>query len=812
MLKLARWCTTHRMHVVLAWIALIVLVGAASEMAGPSYSDNFSLPGSGAQRAGDLLERSFPSQAGDRDQIVLHTMRTTVENPAVEARVDAMLAKVARLDHVAAVVSPYAPGSSGRAISADRHTAFATVVFNQDASDLSGRAVKRVIAVAKAAATPRIEVALGGKAVEGAEQSEFGLATAIGLMAAIVVLLLTFGSLIAMGLPIVTALFGLGSGVALIVLFTHFFEMPSFSSELAAMVGLGVGIDYALFIVTRFREAYATPGRTFGNVRESVVQAMNTAGRAVLFAGATVVIALLGMLLLDVELLNGAAIASAIGVLMVMLGSVTLLPALMTFAGSRLARAGWSCRHFERSRARVAAHRAGSAELRRDADYGASPHAHHGLWARWSAFVQRRPLVIAAFAVFVLVLAAAPISAMRLGSSDAGNNPQGSSSHRAYELLAHGFGQGFNGPLLVVAKAPPAHTLTAGNGARPGDPGPAGLAGLRAALAATPDVASVSPVHLNTGAEVATVSVYPRSAPQDNATTQLVNRLRQGVIPPFAARSGIRVYVGGVTAGAIDFAATLSQKLPLFIGVVVAVSALLLLLVFRSLVIPVQAAIMNLLSIGAALGVVVAIFQWGWLDSLAGIPKGPIESFIPVMLFAIVFGLSMDYEVFVISRIHEQWRRTGSPQRAVREGLATTGRVITAAAAIMICVFLSFFLGEERIIEEFGLSLATAVFVDAVVVRCLLLPALLSVLGALTWRLPGWLDAVLPHINVDGVPAAVPAARERSAPGIRFPEPGVAGVAGAVGGLARAGSHAAAVKAVRALGPGAKVATDARAD
>ena len=352
-----------------------------------------------------------------------------------------------------------------------------------------------------------------------------------------------------------------------------------------------------------------------------------------------------------------------------------------------------------------------------------------------------------------MLLIAAPATALRLGSSDASNDPAGQTTHRAYELLAQGFGEGFNGPLLVVAKVPNPRREADENGVlliAPQHAGATGVQRLRAAIAATPGVVSVTPAKVNSAGNVATITVYPRSSPQAYATTQLVSQLRHTVIPPIAARTGMTVYVGGVTAGAVDFATTLGHKLPLFIGVVVLLSALLLMVVFRSLVIPLQAAVMNLLSIGASLGVIVAIFQWGWLGSLMGVQQGPIESFIPVMLFAIVFGLSMDYEVFLVSRMHERWTQTRDSSRAVAEGLALTGRVVTAAAAIMVCVFLSFMLGEDRIIKEFGLSLASAVFLDALIVRCMLLPATLDIVGRVTWQLPAWLDRLLPRVNVDG--------------------------------------------------------------
>jgi len=761
MVKLARWTTTHRKYVLLGWILVLFGVNALAQSAGTSYSNNFTLPNSDAQRASDLLQRSFPAQAGDRDTIVYKVSSGTVESPAVKARMSAMFARVAKLPHVAGVISPYGGAASGKSISANGRIAFATVVFDEKANDLSKAAATRVVDVARAAGGSGLQVELGGQAIEKTEQAGFGVSTAVGLLAAIVVLLLTFGSLTAMGLPILTALFGLGTGLGAIALFTHVVDTADFASELAAMIGLGVGIDYALFILTRFREAYVTPGPTFGDARESVIQAMDTAGRAILFAGCTVVIALLGMMLLGVDFLYGVAISASIGVLLVMAASLTLLPAMLTFAGKRLTRPS------RRARRRA----------EREQPDGASPSGTGaraasvvggGAWLRWSMFVERRPRAIAIVSTVVMLAIAAPATALRLGSSDASNDPPNQTTHRAYGLLAEGFGEGFNGPLLVAANVPG---------------GQASADRIASAIAAAHGVASVAPAKLNAVGNVATITVYPSSSPQALATTQLVERLRERVVPPVAAATGSSVYVGGVTAGSVDFAKVLGQKLPLFIGVVVLLSALLLLVVFRSLVIPLQAAVMNLLSIGAALGVIVAIFQWGWLGGLIGVSNGPIESFIPVMLFAIVFGLSMDYEVFLVSRIHERWAHTREHPRAVAEGLALTGRVVTAAAAIMVCVFLSFMLGEDRVIKEFGLSLASAVLLDALVIRCLLLPAVLHLIGPRTWSIPAWLDRILPHLNVEGtVLPAQDAAEVGSPPGTpgvrRRPELAAEGVEG----------------------------------
>jgi RND superfamily putative drug exporter len=743
MLKLARWTTTHRLYIAIGWVLLLIGVNAiAQSSGGPSYSNNFTIPNSDAQRASDLLEQSFPAQAGDRDTIVFKVSTGTVNDQSVKAHMSALFAQVRELPHVTGVVSPYDPRTAGKAISRNEHIAFATVVFDEKANDLPKSAGEAVVTAANKTRTPGLQIELGGQAIEETQQEGFGLTTAVGLMAAIVVLLITFGSLVAMGLPIVTALFGLGTGLGLIALFTHVVDTADFSSELAAMIGLGVGIDYSLFIVTRFREAYATPGPTFGNVREAVVQAMDTAGRADLCSRCTVGIALLGMMLHGVDFLYGVAISASIGVLLVMVASLTLLPALLTIAGNRLVRPG---RRARRRGAKATDVRDGQA------------------WLRWSRFVQNHSWPIAVAATLALLLIAAPATALRLGSSDASNDPTHFTTYKAYHLLAEGFGKGFNGPLQVVVRVPADTTSGQGptqQGAPPSSTAKTDVEQLRAAMSGVPGVAAVAPAKFNPSGNVATISVYPTSSPQEYATTQLVSKLREETIPPLAAQTGMHVYVGGITAGAVDFANLLAKKLPLFIGVVVLVSALLLMVVFRSLAIPLQAAFMNLLSIGASLGVIVVVFQWGWFDGIMGIKGGPIESFVPVMLFAIVFGLSMDYEVFLVSRIHEQWTRRGDSRRAVGEGLALTGRVVTAAAAIMICVFLSFMLGENRVIKEFGLSLATAVFLDAVVVRCLLLPAVLDILGSATWSIPSSLGRLLPRLNIEGATTGLPPEEE----------------------------------------------------
>jgi putative drug exporter of the RND superfamily len=719
--RVASWTIAHRRVTLACWIAILIAVSIGAGAVGTRQATNFTLPGTDTQRAIDLLKREFPAQAGDEDQIVMRATAGRIDAPALRARISRMLRQVAGSPHVSGVVSPFSPQGSG-AISRDGRIAFATVAFDRRANQLPKAAVDRVISLAQAARSSRLQVALGGQAIQQAQQRSFGLTTAIGLFAAIVVLLISFGSLVAMGLPVVTALLGLGTGVGLIALGSQVFDMPDFATELAVMIGLGVGIDYSLFIVTRFRENY----HRGDDADAAVVVAMDTAGRAIVFAGCTVIIALLGMFALGVGFLHGVAVAASLAVLMTMLAALTALPALLSRFGERIGTPWRRSRRAQQPPETVAA--------------GALVDS--GFWRRWALLIQRHPWPAAVAGLAIMLALAAPVLSMRLGNSDAGNDPKGQTTRQAYDLLAAGFGKGFNGPLQVVTTLPRASDRAA-------------LARISATLRGDPDIASVSPPQLTPNGRTAVLLAYPRSAPQDQATTDLVNRLRDTSLPPLEAGTGAAILVGGVTAGGIDFSHVLSAKLPLFIGIVVLLSALLLLIVFRSLVIPVQAALMNLLSIGASLGVVVAIFQHGWLGGLFGAEPGPIDSFIPVMLFAIVFGLSMDYEVFLISRIHEEWTHGRDPSEAMTRGLGSTGRVITAAATIMVCVFLSFVLIDQRVVKMFGVSLASAVFLDAFVVRSLLVPATLELLGRATWILPAWLERRLPHLAIEPPEPAV---------------------------------------------------------
>ena len=716
MLTLTRWTIAHRRIVVLSWIVLAVGVLAVSQAVGKRNANNFSLPNTDSQRAVDLLKSRFPAQAGDADQIVFRTRQGKLTDASTRAVIAPLLVRIAALPHVTGVVSPFE--ADANAVSRTGTIGFATVEFDQLASELPKSAINRVINTAESVRSSALQVELGGQAIKQAQQTSIGFATGVGLLAAVIVLLLSFGSLLAMGLPIVTALFGLGAGLGVIGLGSHLVDMVDFSSELALMIGLGVGIDYALFVVTRFRDAYRENG---GDVRGAVELAMNTAGRAILFAGATVVIALLGMFALGVSFLYGAAIAASLGVLLVLAASLTLLPALLMFTGKRVGR----------TRPR----RARSREPR------------GGFWIRWVGLIQRRPVWAAVGSTALLLTLAAPALGLRLGASDSGNDPATQTTRHAYDLLATGFGSGFNGPLQLAVSLPAAGDTAA-------------LATFTTALRHTPGVASVAAPRLNPARDTAAIAVYPTTSPQSAQTTSLVKRLRSDVLPPLAKGTSTTVYVGGATAIQVDFAHVLSGKLPLFIGLVVLLSAILLLIVFRSLLIPVQAALMNLLSIAAALGVVQAVFERGWLGGLIGVQPGPIDAFIPVMVFAIVFGLSMDYEVFLVSRIHEEWQHRGDATAAVREGLANTGRVITAAAAVMVAVFLSFAAGDDRVLKLFGVAMATAVFLDAIVIRSILMPAVLELFGSRTWAFPRWFDRRLPRLAIEPVTPPAPAMEE----------------------------------------------------
>ncbi|MFE2462019.1 MMPL family transporter [Streptomyces sp. NPDC059402] len=723
MAALARWCVQHRLAALLLWLLAFGGVATAATVAGSAYSNDYGIPDTGSDRAYRLLESRFPDLGGDSDTIVWHTTSGTVRAPDVEQAMTRTLDRVADLPGVAAVTNPYHDPDSPL-VSENADTAYATVTFDAASQDIDPAQARAVVDTAEAAETDGLQVELGGSAIALTESGGSHLAEAVGVAVAAVVLFLAFGTVAAALLPIATALVSVGTAYAGITLLGHAMTVADFAPMLGTLIGLGVGIDYALFIVTRHRRAL----KRGLSVADAAAEAVATTGRAVVFAGATVCIALLGMLILRLSFLNGVAVAASLTVILTVAASVTLLPALLSYIGPRaLSRR----------------------ERRRLAEHGPEPEVPTGFAARWSAFVERRPKLLGALALVVITVLALPTLGLRLGTSDQGNDPKGTTTRQAYDLLADGFGPGVNGPLTLVTEVRGAEDRLA-------------LDNLDATLRTTEGVSSVTPVMYNSGGDAAYLTVVPESAPQSQQTSDLVERLRSEVLPRAEAGTALDVHVGGVTAGYDDFADVIVGKLPLFVGVVIGLGCLLLLLAFRSVGIPLKAAAMNVAAVAAAFGVVVAIFQWGWGSELLGLGSaGPIEPFLPVIMVSVLFGLSMDYQVFLVSRMYEEWLETGDNRRAVRVGLAETGRVINSAAVIMISVFLAFVLSGDRVIAMFGIALAAAVALDAFVLRTLLVPALMHLLGRANWWLPRRLDALLPRISIE--PPECRAAHERLA-------------------------------------------------
>jgi RND superfamily putative drug exporter len=709
MRRLAQWSHDHRLRVYALWAVAIVGAAVLAGAAGGSFSNDFKLPGSESQRARDLLQHRFPQQAGDASQIVFRANTGTLRDPEQRAQVTRVVRSVQGLPSVVGAQSPYAGAG---AISRDGRTAFATVQFDKTADEVDKADVKRVMKVAQGGATKDLQVNLGGQAIQQAQQPTQSATEGIGVLVAIFVLIFVLGSVGAMTLPLIVAFSAITLGTLIVTAAASVVSIADFAPQLAVMIALGVGIDYALLIINRFRGERARGE----DVREATLTSMDTAGRSVLFAGTTVVIALLGMLLLGIRFLNGPAVAAALAVLLTMIGSLTLLPALLRSWGHRIKPASLP-------------------------DLDAEPRG----WARLSHAVERRPAIFAVGTLLVMLLIASPALGMNLGFGDAGNDSPAKTTRIAYDQLSEGFGPGFNGPFLVVAEVPKGATS-----------GPA-LQKLAGALRAEDGVAAVSRPRLNPAGDTAVLTVFPTTKPQDQATQDLLKSLRDDVVPPVARANDLQVSIGGATATQADLSSALSAKLPAFVLVVVGLSLLLLAIVFRSVLIPLKAGFLNVLSIGGALGVITWVFQDGHLGSLIGVDTtGPIESFFPVFLFAIVFGLSMDYEVFLVTRMHEEWEKTKDASYAVRHGLALTGRVITAAAIIMISVFASFMLGDDRVIKLFGLGLASAVFLDAFVIRLFLVPSLMFLFGRASWWLPASIDRRLPRLSIEGPEQVAP--------------------------------------------------------
>ncbi len=743
--RLARACVRHRWIVIGAWVALLVIANAVAGAIGPDYRTDFTLPGGEAKDVQELLEANSPDRAGFTSQIV-YEAEGGVDDPEVVAAMEDLFAYVEAQGDIT-VTSPY---DSPQQISPDGTIAFAQldIADTREFTELVDVGEEIIDHGDEVTDVAGLQVEYGGDLFAEFELPE---SEAYGLIAAVIILIVAFGSVLGMGLPIGTALFGLGVATAFVTLASRVIAMPDFTTAMVAMIGIGVGIDYALFIVTRYRSNL----RAGASVEDAVVAAVDTSGRAVLFAGLTVMISLLGLMLMGLSFVQGVALAATAGVGLVMTASLTLPPALLGWVGPRIENAAWP------ALAAVGLFVLGAFSglvtkqptlfllglvlaiavfaisfavkpMRRLVPHRHEPPKEQQFWWRWSRFIQRRPWPSAIVATVILLVLAIPLLSIRLGFGDYGNYPEDTTVRQAYDLIAEGFGPGSNGPLFITVEGEAA-TDQAAIGAFVGE------------IQATENVAFAVPQPVSDGLSL--VIVYPESAPQDEATDALVDTLRDDVIPA----TGVDAMVGGFTAGSADFASYLAGRMPILIGVVLLLSFVLLMAVFRSLLVPLKAVVMNLLSIGAAYGVVVAIFQWGWLADVIGVPKpGPIDAWVPMFLFAIVFGLSMDYEVFLLSRIKEEYDRTKDNATAVADGLAATARVITAAALIMFCVFAAFVLGDDRSLKLFGLGLAIAVLIDATIVRMLLVPATMELLGDKNWWIPKWLDRILPNIEVEG--------------------------------------------------------------
>ncbi|MFF3483779.1 MMPL family transporter [Streptomyces sp. NPDC002701] len=712
---MARWCYRHRLVVLFLWVGALLGLGFAGSAAGTNYADTFTLPNTDSTRAYDLMEKAFPERSGDTDTVVWKVDEGTARDASVRSRIEPALQEIGRMKGVGDVSSPYAAEGAAQ-ISENGRIAYAQVTFTEQANGVPKALVEDVVDTAQGAERAGLQVELGGQAITRTQEPPTGLAEMVGILAAAVVLFLAFGSVFAMLLPLVVAIAALGTGMMATSLLSHVTDVPEVAPLLGSLIGLGVGIDYALFIVTRHRRGILRGMEP----EESAVTALNTSGRAVLFAGGTVCIALAGMLVMNMRFLDGVVVATSLTVVLSVLAAVTLLPALLGLLGMRVLS--------RRQRRRLAA-------------TGPEPEEASGPAARWSAYVQRRPRSIAAGALLVMTVLALPVLSIRLGATDQGNHQDSTTTRQAYDLLAEGFGPGFNGPLQVVV-------------------GGGDADGLVSAIRSTDGVAQVVAAPPARGITV--IQVVPTTSPQSERTDQLIDRLRDDVIPA----SGTEAHVGGVTAVFKDFAAVTGERLPYFVAAIITLGFLLLMVAFRSLVVPLTAAVMNLIAAAASFGVLVAIFQWGWGTELLGIGKeGPITAFLPVIMLSLLFGLSMDYQVFLVSRMHEEWVHTKDNARAVRVGLAETSRVINCAALIMICVFSAFVLSGDMEGAMAGIGLAAAVALDAFILRTALVPAAMHLLGNSNWWLPAGMEKRLPHLAVEPreeetaePPARVPAA------------------------------------------------------
>ncbi len=729
--RMARFSVRHRFAILAVWLLATIALVTVSHRLGDTTNDNMTLPGTSSQRATDALSKPFPDQANGSSPIVLHVASGKLTDSKYSTAVNQAAADLAKAPDVASVVNPLsAQGAS--ALSKDQRTGYLSVNLSVSPGSLTVDDAHTIInAAAKPAEAAGIQVETGGQLGQKVSKPATESSELIGIIAAMVILTFTFGTVVAMLLPIVTAILGLASTLSIIQILGHTMTVSTVAPTLATMIGLGVGIDYALFIITRhFR------GMEAGlDLRESIARATATSGGAVLFAGGTVTIALVSLAVAGIPLVTTMGLMAAIAVVVAVLAALTLLPAMLAIIGPLINSLRVHRRH-----------------------PGTQPK--QGVWARWAAGVARRPVISAVAALAVLLPLATPLLSLKLGQKDVAALSTSTTARRAYDLLSTNFGPGVNGPLLMaVTLGSPAQAPSGGSGSSGASSGATGdpraadprLQTLQSDVSHTSGVAAVTPVQIDKAGTTAYFNVIAKTGPSDQATTDLVDKLRSSVVPAAENGTNMTAYVGGSTASNVDLAALISSKLLLQILVVIALSFLLLMLAFRTVVVPAQAAVMNLLSIGAAFGVLTAIFQFGWLHGLIGLDGAvPVVSYVPLFMFAVLFGLSMDYEVFLVSQIQEHVDAGDDTKQSVVSGLVTSGRVITAAATIMVFVFGGFVLNGDPTVKQFGVGLAAAVILDATVVRCLLVPARMVRLGKWNWYMPRWLDRLLPHVNIEG--------------------------------------------------------------
>jgi RND superfamily putative drug exporter len=708
---LAKYCVRHRFVTIGVWLLVTVVLVGASHRLGENTNDNLSLPGTDSQHATDTLTRSFPDQANGTSPIVLHASKGKLTESKYASAVNEAAAEVAKAPHVASVVNPLTPQGAG-ALSKDEMTGYLSVTLAVSPGELSVSEAQTIIDAANPAKAVGLEVETGGQLGQKVSKTSTESSELIGIIAAMVILTFTFGTVVSMLLPILNAVLALLSTLAIIRLLGHVTSVPTVAPTLATMIGLGVGIDYALFIVTRHLRGL---GEGL-DIHESISRAAATSGGAVFFAGCTVTIALVSLAVAKIPLVTTMGLMAGIAVVVAVLAALTLMPALVATAGP----------HINSLRVRQPPSDAGSKQ---------------GAWAKWAADIAKHPAIAGLAALAILLPLTIPLLSLSLGQEDVAALSTSTTARRAYDLISANFGPGVNGPLIVaVTLGSPAQSAT--------DPR---LATLQKDVSSTKGVAAITPIQIDKAGTAAYFNAIAATGPAEKATQELVEHLRSSVIPGAEKGTNMHADVGGSTAGNIDLASQISDKLPLQILVVIALSFMLLILAFRTVVVPPQAALMNLLSIGASYGVLTAVFQYGWLSGLIGLGGPvPIVSYVPLFMFAILFGLSMDYEVFLVSQIEEHVHAGEDNRGSVVSGLVTSARVITAAAMIMVFVFGSFVLNGSPTIKQFGVGLAVAVILDSTVVRCLLVPALMILMGKFNWYMPGWLDRVTPHLNIEG--------------------------------------------------------------